>query len=118
MKTTDIMKALDKLGAPKSNLGYKYIIDALTLLSEDASYFRKTTMMYHEIGSRNNSNASRVERAIRHEIELIYKHGNTENIDTVIGTYRKNGKLPNKEFITSLYYHIYYQEDNSDGEAT
>lgn len=118
MKTTEIMKALDKIGAPKSTLGYKYIIDAITLLSEDTSYFRKITMMYHEIGSHNNSNAHRIERAIRHEVELIYKHGNPENIDKVIGTYRKNGKLPNKEFLTSLYYHVCYQEDNNDEEDT
>lgn len=116
MKTTEIMKALDKIGAPKSNLGYKYIMDALNILSEDTDYFGKITGVYHEIGSRNNSSASRVERAIRHEIDIIYKCGNPENLNEVLGTYRKNGKLPNKEFIISLYYYVYYQEGNNNGD--
>ena len=46
MTAKDIMTALNKLEAPKSNLGYMYTIDALLLMQEDVAYFNKITLMY------------------------------------------------------------------------
>lgn len=115
MTAKDIMAALNKLEAPKSNLGYMYSIDALLLLQEDVSYFNKITALYGVIGDKHNSTASRVERAIRHEVELIFTNNNLKAIEEIFGTYRKNDKIPNKEFLVSLYYYIYYNmEGNTD----
>lgn len=116
MTAKDIMTALNRLEAPKSNLGYMYTIDALLLMQEDTAYFNKITLMYQAIGKKHGSTGSRVERAIRHEVELIFTNSNLKVIEEIFGTYRKNNKLPNKEFLVSLYYYIYYGllEDNPD----
>ena len=108
MIAKDIMTALNKLEAPKANLGYMYTIDALLLMQEDVSYFNKITALYKVVGKKHNTTASRVERAIRHEVELIFTQSNLSGIEEIFGTYRKNNKVPNKEFLVSLYYYIYY----------
>ena len=107
MTAKDIMTALNKLEAPKSNLGYMYTIDALLLMQEDVAYFNKITLMYQAIGKKHGSTGSRVERAIRHEVELIFTNSNLKVIEEIFGTCSKN-KLSNKEFLESLYYYIYY----------
>ena len=116
MTAKDIMTALNKLEAPKYNLGYMYTIDALLLMWEDTSYLHKITLMYQAIGKKHGSTGATVERAIRYEVDCIVTNGNLKVIEEIFGTYRKNNRLTNKEFLISLYYYIYYGllEDNPD----
>lgn len=119
MKATDIMTVLNELGAPKSNLGYMYTIDSLLLMQEDVAYFSKVTALYRKIAKKHNSLSSRVERAIRHEAEIVFSNCDEDTLNKVFGSYRKyNNKVPNKEFLVSLYYYIYYNiaKDNEDNE--
>lgn len=113
LNVTDIMGVLNKLEAPKSNLGYKYIIEALLAVGEDETWIDKFTALYEFVGKKCNSTGSRVERAIRHEVELIFTNGNPSVINEVFGSYRKNNKLPNGEFLASLYYYLFYQKEGS-----
>lgn len=108
MKAIDIMKALNQMGAPKSNVGYMYIIDALLFMDEDNTYINKTIALYEAIGKKHKTRSISVERTIRYEIEAIFSNGDLKAVDDIIGAYRKNNKLPNKEFLVSLYYYIYY----------
>lgn len=117
MIAKDIMAVLNKLEAPKANLGYMYTIDALLLMQEDVSYFNKITALYEVIGKKHNSTAHRVERAIRHEVELIFTQSNLSRIEEIFGTYRKNNKVPNKEFLISLYYYIYYSVEGTTDDT-
>lgn len=117
MKAIDIMNVLNKMGAPKSNLGYKYIIDAVLLMDKDNAYLNKITALYEFIGKKNGVKWTSVEKVIRYEVECIFNNGNSEVIDSIVGSaYRKSNnlsKLPNKEFLNSLYFYIYYNMEES-----
>jgi len=62
---------------------------------------RITKELYPGIGRRFNTSASKVERAIRHAIEVAWTRGKIENINQVFGynIYSKNDKPTNGEFI-------------------
>lgn len=109
--TQDVVKLLNKLGAPRSNSGYRYMVEALTLVSKDESYLQHVTSLYKEVATIVNNTWHNVERSIRYEIEFIFDQGNEEVFTEVFGTYRKNDKLTNKEFLTSIYYYLIYLQE-------
>lgn len=108
----DMMKTLDKLKAPRANLGYLYTIEALQLIYQDLSWSRKITALYRQIGIRYGTTQSRVERAIRYEVECIFQNADKSELENVFGDYRKNGKLSNKEFLISLSFYLTYRGAN------
>ena len=108
MKAENVMEVLNYIRAPRANLGYKYTITAMQIMSENEDYISDAGNLYMEIGKREGSTYSRVERAIRHEVEIIFKNTPDDILDKVFGKYRSNGKLTNKEFLSALYYYIYY----------
>ena len=111
MEAAKIVEVMEKIQAPKSNLGFKYIIESVKLISEDDAYLYKIMAVYHQVAKVYDSTASRVERAIRHEVEMIFLNvnGNDEELNEVFGAYRNKYKLSNKEFLASLYYYLIYK---------
>ena len=72
---------------------------------EDSSYINKITKeLYPEIAKRFETTPSKVERAIRHAIEVAWNRGKIENINHVFGyqIYGKNDKPTNGEFIALM----------------
>ena len=76
-KTID---ALIEMGMPADIKGFHYIVDAMEMFTNEEIWLGKTTVLYHEVGKKNNTTASRVERAIRHAFGSVLERGNLENV--------------------------------------
>lgn len=74
-KVTDksIKYLLKKIGIPTNIFGYQYITDAILMLQENPTLIKHVTKyLYPDIAKKNNTTSSRVERAIRHAIEIAW----------------------------------------------
>ena len=68
-----VTEILHQIGVPAHIKGYQFLRDAILMTMEDNEYINSVTKrLYPEIAKRNNTTASRVERAIRHAID-VYK---------------------------------------------
>ncbi|WFR56418.1 sporulation initiation factor Spo0A C-terminal domain-containing protein [Anaerocolumna sp. AGMB13025] len=111
MQDKKIVEILMSLKLPMSNLGFKYIVTAVKMVIADESKLRKITGpdgMYGVIAKEYNSTPSRVERAIRHEIEIAFSMADKEVLKKYFG--HPDGKETNKNFIAVLAYQIISQE--------
>lgn len=93
------------VGIPAHIKGFHYLREGVRLVMEDSSYINKITKeLYPEIAKRFETTPSKVERAIRHAIEVAWNRGKIENINHVFGyqIYGKNDKPTNGEFIALM----------------
>lgn len=100
-----ISNTLHELGVPSHVNGYKYIKEAINIMcskSNMESYMTKE--LYLEIAKRHNSTSTRVERSIRHAIEISWNRGNWELIDKLFGNSVDidRAKPTNSEFIITI----------------
>lgn len=99
---TKISQILTTLGVPANLLGYRYLRYAIFIVVQDVnSLYGITKILYPAIAKKYDSSASRVERAIRHAIEVSFSRGDFETIQSFFGnTININsGKPTNSEFI-------------------
>ena len=100
-----ITNLLIRLGAPAHLLGYHYIREALIITAKDAEAIRGITKnLYPAIAKKHKTTPSRVERAIRHAIKVVWLRGNPELMLKFFG-YPINegrGKPTNSEFIALI----------------
>lgn len=105
----EISELLHNLGVPSNILGYKYAREAVKFVcSNDSGISFITKEIYPCIASKFNSNSSRVERAIRHAIEVSWERGDLDLIEALFGhsiDYDRS-KPTNSEFINTLADHI------------
>ena len=97
-----VTEILHQIGVPAHIKGYQFLRDAILLTMNEPEYINAVTKrLYPEIAKRNGTTASRVERAIRHAIEVAWSRGKIENINQVFGheIYNSNDKPTNGEFI-------------------
>ena len=90
------------IGIPAHIKGYHYLREAVRMVYfEPALCGRITKELYPGIAKRFQTSASKVERAIRHAIEVAWTRGKIENINQIFGynIYNKNDKPTNGEFI-------------------
>ena len=90
------------VGIPAHIKGYQYLRSAIKMSVEDNSLINRITkQLYPEIANMYDTSPSKVERAIRHAIEVAWTRGKIENINQVFGynVYTKNDKPTNGEFI-------------------
>ena len=102
---TDITKMLHELGIPAHIKGYQYLRDAITMVVKDREMMEAVTkILYPEIAKKNLTSSSRVERAIRHAIEVAWGRGSLEVIDELFGytSSTGKGKPTNSEFIALI----------------
>lgn len=102
-KITDILK---DLGIPMSNLGFKYIKEALILTingQTEISGITKPGGLYELISEKHNTKSSRVERAIRHAMETCFIKCDKDTIKKYFGN---TSKLTNRNFIAALSYEV------------
>lgn len=105
LKQENIGDVLKRIGIPCHLLGYHYIQDAVRISISDPMKFSKfATIVYGDVASKNKTSPTRVERAIRHAIDVAFKCGDIDEIYKLFGSsYSKNrGKPTNKEFIAML----------------
>lgn len=102
---TDITKMLHELGIPAHIKGYQYLRDAISMVVRDREMMEAVTkILYPEIAKKNYTSSSRVERAIRHAIEVAWGRGSLEVIDELFGytISTGKGKTTNSEFIALI----------------
>ena len=102
---TDITKMLHELGIPAHIKGYQYLRDAISMVVRDREMMEAVTkILYPEIAKKNLTSSSRVERAIRHAIEVAWGRGSLEVIDELFGytISTGKGKPTNSEFIALI----------------
>lgn len=99
---SEVTSIMHELGVPAHIKGYYYLRDAIIFSVEDIDILNSITKrLYPSIATKYNTTASRVERAIRHAIEIAWSRGQIEAIDSMFG-YTINigkGKPTNSEFI-------------------
>lgn len=90
------------VGIPAHIKGYQFLREAIKLAMEDPDIINSITKkLYPSIAERFDTSASKVERAIRHAIEVAWNRGKIENINNIFGltVYTNNEKPTNGEFI-------------------
>jgi len=99
---TDITLMLHEVGIPAHIKGYQYLRDGiLMVVTKEDSQISVTKVLYPEVAKKHQTTSSRVERAIRHAIEVAWGRGKLETINNIFG-YTINtgkGKPTNSEFI-------------------
>lgn len=102
---TKITKIIQEIGIPAHIKGYLYIREAITMVIDDMDYLGAVTKeLYPAVANRFNTTPSRVERAIRHAIEVAWNRGKVETLDRIFGYTVNNakGKPTNSEFIALI----------------
>lgn len=100
-----IERMLRRLGVPAHLNGYEYLVDAVSLMYEDDTYkSAMTKRLYPDIAKKNKTTPSRVERAIRHAIEVGIPRADKEYLEEVFSfSYSESkGKPTNSEYIACL----------------
>ena len=93
------------MGIPAHIKGYQFLRDAILLAVSDHDYINAVTKrLYPEIAKRNATTASRVERAIRHAIEVAWDRGDVDTLNSYFGytIHNLRGKPTNSEFIAMI----------------
>jgi two-component system response regulator (stage 0 sporulation protein A) len=101
----EVTRIIHQVGVPAHIKGYQYLREAILMVIEEMSLLGAVTKeLYPSIARKYNTTPSRVERAIRHAIELAWERGNLEIIDRLFGyTVRVDkGKPTNSEFIAMI----------------
>ena len=100
-----VTEILHQIGVPAHIKGYQFLRDAILMTMENQDYINSVTKrLYPEIAKRNGTTASRVERAIRHAIEVAWDRGDLETLQRFFGYTVSNtkGKPTNSEFIAMI----------------
>lgn len=90
------------VGIPAHIKGYQFLREAIKMAIDNPEIINSITKkLYPSIAERFDTSASKVERAIRHAIEVAWNRGKIENINTLFGirVYSNNEKPTNGEFI-------------------
>ncbi len=99
---SDIMR---QIGVPAHIKGYQYLRQAIALTVNDPELMHAVTkILYPTVAKKNNTTSSRVERAIRHAIEVAWDRGDVDVLSSYFGYTIQNsrGKPTNSEFIAMI----------------
>ena len=102
---TEITNIIHEIGVPAHIKGYMYLREAITMVVNDMELLSAVTKeLYPSIAKKYNTTASRVERAIRHAIEVAWGRGQVEAINKLFGytVHNEKGKPTNSEFIAII----------------
>lgn len=102
---TQVTQVIHEIGVPAHIKGYQYLRDAIIMVINDMDILNSITkQLYPSIAKQYNTTPSRVERAIRHAIEVAWSRGKMDTIDMLFGYTVNNGKgkPTNSEFIALI----------------
>ena len=109
-----ITKIIHEIGVPAHIKGYLYLREAIGLVIKDMDYLGAITKeLYPHVAEKFNTTPSRVERAIRHAIEVAWTRGNIDTINHFFGYTVDNnkGKPTNSEFIALIADKLRLEQD-------
>lgn len=102
---TDVTNIIHEIGVPAHIKGYQYLRDAIIMSINDMEMLNSITkLLYPTIAKKHQTTPSRVERAIRHAIEVAWSRGKMDTIDELFGytVSGGKGKPTNSEFIALI----------------
>jgi len=100
-----ITEVMHQLGVPAHIKGYIYLREAIELVIKDIEYLGAVTKeLYPSVAAKYNTTPSRVERAIRHAIEVSWDRGNINALNKYFGSTvsANSGKPTNSQFIAKI----------------
>ncbi len=101
----DVTKIIHEIGVPAHIKGYQYLREAIIMSVNDMEMLNSITkILYPTIAKKYQTTSSRVERAIRHAIEVAWSRGKMDTIDELFGytIHNGKGKPTNSEFIALI----------------
>ena len=99
---TCVTNMLHEIGIPAHIKGYHYLRDGILMAIDDMDVLNAITkVLYPSVAKKNQTTSSRVERAIRHAIEVAWSRGKLDTLEELFGYTVSNGKgkPTNSEFI-------------------
>lgn len=100
-----VTNVIHEVGVPAHIKGYQYLREAIMMVVNDIDVINQITkQLYPEIASKYGTTPSRVERAIRHAIEVAWGRGQTDTVESIFGytVSAAKGKPTNSEFIAMI----------------
>ena len=100
-----VTSIIHEVGVPAHIKGYQYVREAIMITVENMDVINSVTkILYPEVAKRYHTTPSRVERAIRHAIEVAWDRGDLETLQRFFGYTVSNakGKPTNSEFIAMI----------------
>jgi two-component system response regulator (stage 0 sporulation protein A) len=100
-----VTEVIHQIGVPAHIKGYQYLRDAIIMTIENIDVVNAVTkVLYPTVAKKYNTTSSRVERAIRHAIEVAWDRGDIEVLQGYFGYTVSNikGKPTNSEFISMI----------------
>lgn len=113
-----VTSIIHEVGVPAHIKGYQYVREAIMIAVEDMEVINSVTkVLYPEVAKRYGTTASRVERAIRHAIEVAWDRGDLETLQKYFGYTVSNakGKPTNSEFIAMIADRLLLERKNGKG---
>lgn len=102
---SDVTAIIHDVGVPAHIKGYQYLREAIIMSVNDTEMLNSITkILYPTIAKKYQTTSSRVERAIRHAIEVAWNRGRMDTIDELFGytINAEKGKPTNSEFIALI----------------
>lgn len=102
MRVTEI---IHQIGVPAHIKGYQYLRDSILMAIEDEEIINSITkQLYPAVAKKHATTSSRVERAIRHAIEVAWDRGDVDVLNSYFGytIHTSRGKPTNSEFIAMI----------------
>ena len=100
-----VTNLLHEIGIPAHIKGYHYLRDSIIMAVQDMDVLNAiTTVLYPTVAKRYQTTSSRVERAIRHAIEVAWNRGKLDTLDELFGytVSTGKGKPTNSEFVALI----------------
>lgn len=100
-----VTKIIHQIGVPAHIKGYQYLRSAILMTIRDNDVINSVTkVLYPSVAKQYRTTTSRVERAIRHAIEVAWDRGDIDTLNSYFGYTVQNsrGKPTNSEFIAMI----------------
>lgn len=100
-----VTKIIHQIGVPAHIKGYQYLRTAILMTIRDSDVINSVTkVLYPSVAKKYSTTTSRVERAIRHAIEVAWDRGDVDTLNSYFGYTIQNsrGKPTNSEFIAMI----------------
>ncbi len=102
---SQVTKIIHQIGVPAHIKGYQYLRTAIMMTVNDCDIINSVTkVLYPSVAKKYSTTTSRVERAIRHAIEVAWDRGDIDTLNSFFGYTVQNtrGKPTNSEFIAMI----------------
>lgn len=100
-----VTRVIHEIGIPAHIKGYQYLRESIIMTSKDIEIINSITkLLYPEVAKKFGTTSSRVERAIRHAIEVAWDRGDIDVLNSIFGytVHNNKGKPTNSEFIAMI----------------